>query len=323
MKKGIAVSLVLALLLSVMVFVPLQSSEALGWLSAQAGPSQSPSDDPLAESFRAIYDQESAHMDMDMALDLNMVISSDGQALMSMPMSIALTLGMDEQIKPACAFMQMTMNMNAMGSEQTMNVLLYTEQSDEGYAVYSSTDDGENWTVSKSKTGVAPKFDFESVIKLLADNIKDFEATGTEIVDGVETVVYSGKMDTSFLKQAIEEAGEADALNELSENTGLSEDFFSTMGDIPFTMNVDPNTHLPLKYTMDMTDVLKNMMGSILKAAMGMGDMDGYELDVQFDTAIVNCRMKDYNAVGPVEVPESVKAVAVEAAEVPEVAATP
>lgn len=301
MKKAIAFSLALALMLG-LAFAPLHVSRA-------------EADNPLTDAFNALSEQDNLHMDMDMALDINVAIAAEGQTIMTMPMSIALTVGMDEQIKPACSYIQMSMNMNAMGQAQDMSVILYTEQSEAGTATYTSNDGGASWKVSRTEAGGSASFDPAAMVALVVNNIKDLATVGTEVVDGVEATVYSGKLDTSFIQEALASAGAADALAEMSEDTGLSEDFFSTLGDIPFTMSIDPSTHLPLKMTMDLTDMLNNMLGSLLKQFMGMGDMEGYEVNVDIGTTVVECRMKDYNAVGPVSVPDSVKAVAVEEVE--------
>lgn len=305
MKKGIALSLVFALLVGVMLCVPTRSSEALGMLSEGQQP-----DELLTESFEALRTLKSGHVDADLTLDMNMIISFGGQN-MSMPISILLKTALDEQTEPLCLQGQMDLDMSSMGASQTKSYLFYFEKEDNVFAAYSSEDNGASWKVTKSEAKAAQKIDIANVASLIATNIKEFENTGTELVDGVEAQVYSGKLDTGFLQQAMEKAGAADSLDKVTDELGI-EGGLSALGDIGFAMYIDANTHLPLKFTMDMSDLLKNVVGAVLKTAMGMDDMDGYEMDVEITSALLECRLKDINALPALEVPVEVKTVAVE-----------
>ena len=89
MKKGIAYTLVFALLLGLMLCVPLQKSAAMSALSADQQP-----DEMLTEAFTALTAAKNMHMDMDMTLDINVVISY-GDQKMPMPLGILLTASMD------------------------------------------------------------------------------------------------------------------------------------------------------------------------------------------------------------------------------------
>lgn len=305
MKKGIAYTLVFALLLGMMLCVPLQNSAAMSVLSAGQQP-----DEMLTEAFNALTAVKNMHMDMDMTLDMNMIMSF-GDQKMSMPMSILLNAGMDEQMEPLCFQGQMNLSMNSFGMEQTQNYMFYAEKNDGFVSIYSSEDEGANWKVQRSAEKDVPTIDPATIVGLLVNNIKDFENTGTELLDGTETSVYSGKLDLQLMDQLLEKAGAANALSGLTEEVGL-EGGLAAFGDIGFTMYIDINTKLPIRYSLDMTDLLKNMLGAVLKTLMGMEDMEGYEVDVEIDTAIMECRMKDFNALPTLEVPEDVKAVAVE-----------
>ena len=307
MKKGIALSLVFTLLLGVMLCVPTQSSEALSVLSEGQQP-----DELLTESFNALRTVKNGHIDMDMTLDMNMIIAF-GDQQMSMPISILLNGSMDEQTDPLYLQGQISMDLSAMGSSQKQGYLFYLEKEGNVLATYSSEDDGASWKVQKTegKADAANAADIANVSSLIAANIKEFQTTGTELLDGVEAVVYSGKLDTGFLQEAMEKAGAADTLASLTEEVGI-EGGLSALGDIGFAMYIDPDTHLPLKFTMDMADLLKNVVGVALKSAMGMDDMEGYEMDVQITSALLECRLKDVNALSALAVPEEVKAVAVE-----------
>ena len=301
MKKGIAVSLIFALLLC----VPSQSSAALSIVSAEKEP-----DAVLAESFDALLALNTVHMDMDMALDMNMVISYGGQQ-MAMPMSLTLNASIDEQMDPVRFQGKINMDMNAMGSGQSQSYMFYIARDGDVLTAYVSEDDGASWDFNQSEGNNLPQFDTASIVALISDNIRDFRAIGTETIDGTDTVVYSGTLDIQFLQQLLEKADAADALSELTEELGI-EGGIDALGDLGFTMYIDPTTHLPLKYAFDMTDMLKNVLNVVTQVAMGLNDMEGYEMSVEIDAAILNCRLKDFNALPALEVPAEIKATVTE-----------
>ena len=201
--------------------------------------------------------------------------------------------------------------MNAMGSSQAQSYMFYMEKNDNIVSTYSSEDEGASWKVTRSEGKDVPTIDAATIVGLLVNNIKDFENTGTELLDGAETTVWSGKLDIQWMDQLMEKVDSTGTLSGLMEEAGL-EGGLDALGDIGFTLYIDATTKLPIRYSLDLTDLLKNMLGAALKTLMGMGDMEGYEVAVEIDTAIMECRLKDFNALPALEVPEDVKAVAVE-----------
>ena len=298
MKKGISLVLTLALLLSMTLLFPMRSSEAASLVSATKSVSDPSSDEVVAEVYGALNALDSMHLVMDITVEMSVVISYSGQK-MSMPMSILMHVDMAEQKEPLLLQGEMSMEMNAMGSAQKQDSLFYAAQEDGVITTYSSDDNGASWT---AKQADAPSIDPLEVSTALVNSSRDFRAAGKELVDGTETTVYTGKLSTSFLQQFMEEGGSTEAMSGLTD--GLTASDLEVMEDIDVIMYVDPETHLPLRYTMDMSGMMKDLMKVALASATGM---DGYEMDVEIDVARAECRLGDFNSISPIEIPDAAK----------------
>ena len=298
MKKGIALILTLALLLSVTLLCPMRYSEAASLVSASKSTSDPSSDEVVKEVYGALNALDSMHLVMDITVEMSVVISYSGQK-MSMPMSILMHVDMAEQKEPLLLQGEMSMEMNAMGSAQKQDSLFYAAQEDGVITTYSSDDNGASWT---AKQADAPSIDPLEVSTALVNSSRDFRAAGKELVDGTETTVYTGKLSTSFLQQFMEEGGSTEAMSGLTD--GLTASDLEVMEDIDVIMYVDPGTHLPLRYTMDMSGMMKDLMKVALASATGM---DGYEMDVEIDVAGAECRLGDFNSISPIEIPDAAK----------------
>ena len=305
MKKGIALILTLALLLSVTLLCPMRYSEAASLVSASKSTSDPSSDEVVKEVYGALNALDSMHLVMDITVEMSVVISYSGQK-MSMPMNILMQVDMAEQKEPLLLQGEMSMEMNAMGSAQKQSSLFYAAKEDGVITSYSSNDNGASWTVKQAD---APSIDPLEVSTVLVNSSRDFRAAGKEVVDGTETTVYTGKLSTSFLQQLMEETGSStEAMSGLTD--GLTASDLENLEDIDVVMYVDPETHLPLRYTMDMSGMMKDLMKVALASATGM---DGYEMDVEIDVAKAECRLGDFNSIAPIEIPDAAKGSAVAA----------
>ena len=155
MKKGIALVLTLALLLSMTLLFPMRHSEATSLVSATKSSSDPSSEEVVKEVFGALNTLDSLHLDMDITVELNVVVSYSGQK-MSVPMNILMHVDMAEQKEPLLIGGQMNLEMNAMGSAQKQDILFYTVKEDGVITSYSSSGNGVSWT---AKQADAPSID--------------------------------------------------------------------------------------------------------------------------------------------------------------------
>ena len=237
----------------------------------------------MAKAAQKMSKVESFRMDMDM--DMDMSISLMGELTMDM---------MDEEIE----------------------FLFYLEQTDDGYTLYLSPDDGESW-VRRDVEGVeAPEVSKTEQLGMLAKLAETFEEQGTEEIRGSAATVYKGIIPGADISAAIAESGALEQLAELQDSAeiDLSGLDFSNLSDIPATIAIDNKSGMISRYTMDMTDIMQDFMGSIMDVVLAQvakeSGMEGVDLaalglTVEINKVEATVDLFDYDAVKTVEIPQA------------------
>lgn len=295
MKKIVSVMLTLTLILGLMLALP----------SAPARAESTPEQE-LTEAFTNLNTLDSLHMDLDFAIDLTIDISMEGQSIMNLPMNIALKLGMEYQKEPYAMHGQMEMHMTSMGQTENKQSLMYGEKDGDAVISYSSEDDGVTWTKKRTEKATFSLGDLSTII----GSAKEIQKINMETVDGNDMDVYTAIVDGQYLQKALDAAGSNNPLSGM-----MGEDGASGMGDFEVVIYVDRATDLPVRISIDLATMMKEMMDGAMKAAMGMGDMEGVEVKIDLPVASVVCELSQFNSVPPIEIPEAVKAAATPAQE--------
>ncbi len=301
MKKSVAFCLALALLFCLTALIPTRSSAADGILGAASSTQPASTPDLLTEAYTNLYTLDSMHLDMRMKLEMSMAISVSGQSL-DIPVSIDLLYGMDQQRDPLRVHGEIEMNMNAMGNTQTQRMTLYGEQTGSQTTTFVSSDGGVTWNVSQAETTPVNPPD---MVAILINNSNGFQTVKNETVLGREAVVYTGQLDGKFFRQLMEASGSGDALSGfMGEDASVADNLIGIIG---VTLYIDAETHLPLRFSMDMTEMMTGMMKAAMEKAMGLSDMEGLEVSVDIPAVIVDCDLSQFNSVPPIEIPEAVR----------------
>ena len=295
MKKIVPVLLTLSLLFGLMLAFPAAPARA-----------ESTPEQELTEAFTNLNALDSLHMDLDFAIDLTIDISMEGQSLMNLPMNIALKLGMEYQKEPYAMHGQMEMHMTSMGQTENKQSLMYGEKDGDAVISYSSEDDGATWTKKRTEKATFSLGDLSTII----GSAKEIQKINMETVDGHDMDVYTAIVDGQYLQQALDAAGSNNPLSGM-----MGEDGASGMSDFEVVIYVDRATDLPVRISIDLATMMKEMMDGAMKAAMGMGDMEGVEVKIDLPVASVVCELSQFNSVPPIEIPEAVKAAATPAQE--------
>ena len=295
MKKIVSVLLTLSLLFGLMLAFPAAPARA-----------ESTPEQELTEAFTNLNALDSLRMDLDFAIDLTIDISMEGQSLMNLPMNIALKLGMEYQKEPYAMHGQMEMHMTSMGQTENKQSLMYGEKDGDAVISYSSEDDGATWTKKRTEKATFSLGDLSTII----GSAKEIQKINMETVDGHDMDVYTAIVDGQYLQQALDAAGSNNPLSGM-----MGEDGASGMGDFEVVIYVDRTVNLPVQISIDLATMMKEMMDGAMKAAMGMGDMEGVEVKIDLPVASVVCELSQFNSVPPIEIPEAVKAAATPAQE--------
>ena len=201
---------------------------------------------------------------------VNAVESMEATMLMEMDMSVMgqsvesdTTATMSCFSDPIKLKMDMTTNMGELGA---MSMSMYAQA--EGSQCTTYLYDGTSWIVDTVDVGDVEQYDAQQSMDLYLKSGTEYASLGTETVNGVTADKYSGIIRGDALEEVIRNSGASSSL-ETSLGGGLTlGDLYSDLGDMPITVWIDQETGYPVRYYMDMTDVMQSMMTKMLS---GMG----------------------------------------------------
>lgn len=258
-------------------------------LAACGGSGGASAEDIMTRAQKAFDGISSMHYSMDM----DMAFSAEGESV-----SITTAAEADCITDPIAIDMDMTMDMMGLFD---MTFKMYIIQDGDQFIAYTGMDDGKGgYTWSKDVTedmGDMSQYDGQASMKVYLDNISSFKEAGTEEVAGVTATRYDGVIAQDSLKEVMETSGTLEQYESLGIE-GL-DDLLGEMGDLPVSIWIDQETDLPVKYEMDMTTMMQNMMTKLLAE-----DPDAAEADFTVDKCSVVMTCTDYNAISAIEVPE-------------------
>ena len=261
---------------------------ALSLALCACGGSSSP-EDALTRAQAAFADVKSMHY----TIDMDMGFSADGES-----MEMNTTAEADCIVDPIMMDMDMTMDMMGLFD---MDLKMYLVQDGSSYTMYTGMDNGDG-TMSWSKDtlddlGDIAQYNGKASMDIYLENGSNFKEIGAEDVDGVSAVRYDGIISQDSLKSVMDTSG----VLEQYESLGLEgmEDLLDEMGDLPVSIWLDPDSDLPVKYEMDMTQMMQNMMNKLLAEEEETADI-GFTVD----KCVISMVCSDYNTVSNIEIPE-------------------
>ena len=131
-----------------------------------------------------------------------------------------------------------------------------------------------------------------------------FQRTGTAQVNGKTAAVYSGKVDGKYLQDILNSAG---AGEEMAEAFGadLSADILASLGKLEVTLMIDEETGLPVRYIVDMTDAVKDLIEAALVQSMGGMSLSEAGVTFEIPTAVLDLVLSQFDSVEPIVIPEA------------------
>lgn len=243
----------------------------------------------MARALSEMQDVESLHMDMVMSLDMS--LSAEGQTI---DLPISMDMSMDTINEPLTA--HATMNMNVM--QQPVGVEYYLEQSGENYQMYANMDGGGWESMSMDETELG-QFSAVDGVEFYLQCASAFEKVGEEEVRGATASRYDGEIPADMLAEALERSGAYSMVEGLGVSEDSTEGLTSGMG---LSIYLDNETGLPVRYDIDMTDLMREMMEATL-AAVGAGDAMSWEIG----EASVSVTLSEFNGIDAIEIPDDAR----------------
>ncbi len=281
MKKGIAVLLAALMLASV-------------WL---VGCGERNPDELWAAAKENIVTTKSArlHMTMDMAFDLQGETTS-----MTMKMEEACTQD------PLSAEVNMTMDMGGLGK---MDTTMYLVQEGKEYVSYTKVSGGilddqdVGWSQSTIDVTDLKQYNAMDNAKLYLDVLNSFQSAGKEAIGSYNTIRYDGKVTGQDISKMLDTLGDNVSSMLSTADTSTMADLFSQLDGIPMSVWIDQKTALPVRYEMDLSGMVNQLMRTMINA---LSSLSSEAVDFQVSKARVTVECSDYNAVAPITVPQEV-----------------
>ena len=281
MKKGIAVLLAALMLASV-------------WL---VGCGERNPDELWAAAKENIVTTKSArrHRTTDMAFDLQGETTS-----MTMKMEEACTQD------PLSAEVTMTMDMGSLGK---MDTTMYLVQEGKEYVSYTKVsggilgDEDVGWSQSTIDVTDLKQYNAMDNAKLYLDVLNSFQSAGKEAIGSYNTIRYDGKVTGQDISKMLDTLGDNVSSMLSTSDASTMADLFSQLDGIPMSVWIDQKTALPVRYEMDLSGMVNQLMRTMINA---LSSLSSEAVDFQVSKARVTVECSDYNAVAPITVPQEV-----------------
>ena len=237
---------------------------------------------------------ESMHMEM--SRDVTMELSVLGQ---TQPMDMRVYYTMDTQNEPARTKLVITTSSMGQSQEQVM----YT---DESGMIYMQID-GRSWQRQSAQgNSQANEMQPDQMLQLFLNSAGSFRETGSETINGSKATVYSGVLGGDYVKQVLETTGLGSTLGE-ALGTGDAGNLFDNLGEIPMTVAIDDESGLVVRYTMDMAQVMENLMKNLFNSMLTSQGLNGVEIEIKVSNCMATATLSQFNSVPEIVIPAEAK----------------
>lgn len=255
--------------------------------------------DPFAAAQENMLDVSS--MDAETVMEMDMEMGANGETQV---MESETVMKMSSFEDPLRLRMDMTVTVG-MGEEESavQDMSIYVETTEDGaYMMYLY--DGSAWQTQEIAASDAAQYDAESDMNAYLNGDYNFEAQGTDPVNGAEAYKYSGAIVGDEMKEVLLSSGALDQFSSLGIDSSQLDGMLDDLGEIPIDLWIDAATYYPVKYEMDMTAVMDTLMSNVLAQ---MGDQaEGLTMAIPKMTISMTC--SNYNAATEFEIPAEAKA---------------
>ena len=202
------------------------------------------------------------------SLEATMVMEMD-MSLMGQSMETETAMNMVCFNDPMKLKADMTMDMGKLGSF-TMN--MYAAMDGDNYTVYIN--DGSAWSSETVDMSYLQQYDAQESMNLYLESGDDYTLDGTEEINGSTANKFTGVIRGDALEEVLAASGATSSLESSVGDLDLSE-LYNDLGDMPITVWVDQESGYPVRYAMDMTELMQGIMEKSMAAAGGEEDISG------------------------------------------------
>jgi len=232
---------------------------------------------------------------------LNAVSSLDATMVMEMNMGV---MGQTMETKT-------TMNMSCFNDPMKLKADMSMDMGDLGsfdMSMYAAMDgdtcnmylfDGTSWTTQAVDMSYLQQYDAKESMNLYLESGDDYTLEGTEEINGSTANKFTGVIRGEALEEVLAASGATSNLEASVGELDLA-GLYSDLGDLEITVWVDQESGYPVRYAMDMTQMLQGMMDKILAASAEGEDASGM-LTVDKVNMVMDCF--NFNSAADFEIP--------------------
>lgn len=232
---------------------------------------------------------------------LNAVSSLDATMVMEMNMSVMeqtmetkTTMNMSCFNDPMKLKADMTMDMGDLGA---VDMSMYAAMDGDTYNMYLY--DGSSWTTQAVDMSYLQQYDAKESMNLYLESGDDYTLDGTEEINGSTANKFTGVIRGEALEEVLAASGATSNLEASVGDLDLAS-LYSDLGDLEITVWVDQESGYPVRYAMDMTQMMQGMMDKILAASAEGEDTSGM-LTVDKVNMVMDCF--NFNSAADFEIP--------------------
>ena len=219
-----------------------------------------------------------------------------------------MTMKMEEACTqdPLSAEVTMTMDMGSLGK---MDTTMYLVQEGKEYVSYTKVsggildDEDVGWSQSTIDVTDLKQYNAMDNAKLYLDVLNSFQSAGKEAIGSYNTIRYDGKVTGQDISKMLDTLGDNVSSMLSTADASTMADLFSQLDGIPMSVWIDQKTALPVRYEMDLSGMVNQLMRTMINA---LGSLSSEAVDFQVSKARVTVECSDYNAVAPITVPQEV-----------------
>lgn len=196
--------------------------------------------------------------------------------------------------------MRMDISAESAG-EEIQAYSMYAVQNGDIMDAYMDIGDG-TWYQQSLTVGDLAQYDAQANAEMYLTNMTSLKIDGTEEINGYNTSIVSGALTGDSMREAMASSG----IESLTGSMGLTdEDIEAVLGsitDLPVRLWISEEGYI-VKYELDMTATMQNMMINILTAATGMSEE---EIPLNVSKTVMSMTCGNFNEVEDFELPAEV-----------------
>jgi hypothetical protein len=242
---------------------------------------------------------QSLHADMMVNMDMEALVSLAGFE-QSIPLDMNIAMGMDLSKDPV----KVRLDMNKITPDTEARDLFYAVQDGDDWVLYVSHDNGVTWQKETNPQNIRLPQLPDAAMDMLVNAISNVQKVGTDQVNGSPAAVYTGTINSRLLMKLL---GSISFDGDLAKLLGdfPSDDMLSNLSDIELTIMIDEESGLPVRYTADMTDAVKDLLELAILKKTKVASLEAAGITLNVPSVVMDVTLSQFDSIDPIEIPQA------------------